>query len=50
MHMDEFIDLLLRESMVCDVQLPRLQVSLSSFAVTLSEIHDEFLSRSYDLH
>ena len=28
-HMDEFVDSLLREERVCDVQLPRLQVRLS---------------------
>jgi pre-mRNA-splicing factor 38A len=27
-HMDEFIDLLLREERVCDVILPRIQVRL----------------------
>lgn len=33
LHMDEFIDLLLREERVCDIQLPRLQVLTSIVAM-----------------
>ena len=34
-HMDEFVDTLLREERVCDIQLPRLQVRIYVFEGTV---------------
>ena len=37
-HVDEFIDELLREERVCDIMLPRVQVSALKFAIIICEL------------
>ncbi len=43
-HMDEFIDLLLREERACDVILPRIQVIYTSICSDRCQFHQHFMS------
>lgn len=48
LHMDEFIDHLLRDDGYCDIQLPRLQVStLKDFLESISSFSETTGSRGH---